>query len=181
MAEGETVAGVNAGRRMQRRRVPRAFFGVAKQQRFIDALAATCNVRIAAEAAGVRLSTPYAARRRDPAFAERWDEALAIGYQRLEAEALNYALERIGDLGEAGQPDVERGIALTAARGNPVGAMIGRRPSDADLRFVLALLGWHHAAAHGRRAGQAPSPATEAETDAKLATALDRIEKRLRR
>lgn len=46
---------------------------------FLDHLAATCNVSIAAAACGFTRFTAYKRRRRDPGFARRWDEALAEG------------------------------------------------------------------------------------------------------
>jgi hypothetical protein len=52
---------------------------------FLDHLAACCNVTAAAAAAGVAVSTVYDARRRDPVFAQQWEEALETGYATLEA------------------------------------------------------------------------------------------------
>jgi hypothetical protein len=52
---------------------------------FLDHLAGCCNVTAAAAAAGVGVSTVYDARRRDPVFAQAWDEAIEAGYATLEA------------------------------------------------------------------------------------------------
>jgi hypothetical protein len=60
--------------------------------RFLDALALGGNVREAAEAAGGTHDSAYALRRRDPAFAENWDAAVANVYARLEAELLARAI-----------------------------------------------------------------------------------------
>ena len=67
------------------RRAPRGGFYGAARQAFLDHLAACCNVTAAAAAAGVGVSTVYDARRREPAFAQAWDEAIEAGYATLEA------------------------------------------------------------------------------------------------
>ena len=78
---------VSAGnrRRVQVRKVPRGSFTEAKRQVFLDHLAACCNVTAAAAGAGIGVSTVYDARRRDPVFAQQWDEAIDAGYATLEA------------------------------------------------------------------------------------------------
>ncbi len=95
MGEGEEVRGGNK-RRVQVRKVVRGNFGAAERQVFLDHLAACCNVTRAAAAAGVGVSTVYDARRRDPAFAEAWDQAIEAGYATLEALLIERAA-----LGEA--------------------------------------------------------------------------------
>lgn len=60
-------------------------FTKARRERFLDALALTCNVTRAAAYAGVVTTVPYRLRRNDAVFAERWNEALATGRDRLEA------------------------------------------------------------------------------------------------
>ncbi|WP_242147481.1 hypothetical protein [Sphingomonas sp. BAUL-RG-20F-R05-02] len=76
------------------RRRGRAMVGWTKRMRgvFLDALALGGNVRQAAEAAGGTHDSAYALRRRDPAFAEGWDAAVATVYARLEAELLARAI-----------------------------------------------------------------------------------------
>lgn len=56
----------------------------AAEQAFLLALAATCNVRLSAAAAGAAEKAFYGRRRRDPGFAREWDAALKEGYERLE-------------------------------------------------------------------------------------------------
>ncbi|WP_277981965.1 hypothetical protein [Sphingomonas phyllosphaerae] len=61
---------------------------------FLDQLAMLgCPARAAA-AVGIALVSAYALRRRSARFAAAWRDALAIGYERLEAEALRHVLER---------------------------------------------------------------------------------------
>jgi hypothetical protein len=86
-------------------RVGRKRWSQNSEAKFLDALAMTCNVSTALEAAGFTPSPVYRRRRNDPAFAERWRLALEIGYDRLEARLIE-AAERtmssgIGDAGSA--------------------------------------------------------------------------------
>ena len=57
---------------------------------FIEALAETSNVSVAAARAGVPALTAYRLRRDDPAFAAKWLAALHEGYDHLEIELLGY-------------------------------------------------------------------------------------------
>ena len=79
---------------------------------FLDTLAETCNVRIACAAAKRASSGAYALRRRDPAFAALWLEALTIGYERLEAALLRHVLTSLNDITIA---DGASGAAATMA------------------------------------------------------------------
>jgi hypothetical protein len=90
MGAGSRVTGGNR-RKVQVRKAPRGSFGERERQVFLDHLAACCNVTAAAAAAGVGVSTVYDARRRDPAFAQAWDEAIEAGYATLEALLLERA------------------------------------------------------------------------------------------
>lgn len=67
----------------------------AAEARFLDALAASCNVTAAAAAAGYSCAAIYKRRRRDPGFATRWQEALEIGAAHLDALLLQRAIERL--------------------------------------------------------------------------------------
>ena len=84
MDRDERVTGGNK-RKIQRRRAPRQSFTAARRQVFLDTLAGCANVTRSAAAAGVGVSTVYDARRREPAFAEQWADALEAGYATLEA------------------------------------------------------------------------------------------------
>lgn len=81
--DGASVTGGNR-RRVQKRKPPRGYFTPEKRQTFLDHVAACCNVKAAAEAAGVGVSTVYDARRRDPEFAGAFAEAIEAGYATLE-------------------------------------------------------------------------------------------------
>jgi hypothetical protein len=60
----------------------------AGRTRFLAALSACANVRLAARAAGFSHAAFYHHKRRDPAFAREWRLALETGYLRLEAALL---------------------------------------------------------------------------------------------
>jgi hypothetical protein len=64
----------------------------AKEALFFSALADTCNVTLAAEAAGMSVTGAYYRRKRDAAFRAGWAEAVATAYQRLELVMLDRAL-----------------------------------------------------------------------------------------
>lgn len=63
-----------------------------QREAFLSHFAANCNVTAAAAAAGVTPNTLYRWRRDEPDFAEAWAEALAMGYQMLEARLVAHAL-----------------------------------------------------------------------------------------
>lgn len=71
-----------------------------RRETFLSHFAANCNVTAAANAAGVPVSTLYRWRRDDADFAEEWGQALAMGYQLLEARLVAHALagEQHGDV-----------------------------------------------------------------------------------
>lgn len=70
--------------RVQLRRAGKGDIGEAARIRFLLALAASANVRLAAAAAGHSHAAFYGLRRRDPGFAREMRLALAQGYERLE-------------------------------------------------------------------------------------------------
>ena len=64
----------------------------AKQDIFFTTLAETCNVKLAAETAGMSVAGAYWKRKRDAAFRAGWAEAIGVAYQRLELVMLDRAL-----------------------------------------------------------------------------------------
>ena len=140
-APGATGAGttVTAGnrRRVQARRERKDGFGAARRQVFLDHLAACCNVTRAAHAAGTGMTTAYEARRRDPGFAQAWDEAMDTGYATLEAllverAALGGAYQP-GDTPVPGPETVDPGLALDLLRLRGAAKAV-RRPGGARPR-----------------------------------------------
>jgi hypothetical protein len=83
----------NGRRRLQLRRMRHVRFDDSRKEAFLNHFAGCCDASESAEVAGVDESTVYKHRRKDPVFAAAFDEALAQGYARLEAEALRQRLE----------------------------------------------------------------------------------------
>ncbi len=166
-------------RPIQRARVAAMHFGAQKRRTFLKVLAATCNVKLACEACGIASTSIYLTRRRDPAFAAEWQAALASGYDRLEAEALRYALERLpAAIDPHGTGDAAPTRAAVA--GSEATALVERRASDADLRFVLAILNRYARVVKGDGAVRVLRP-SNTETDARLCRLLDTLERQMAR
>ncbi len=64
-------------------------------EQFVETLAETCNVTLAATAIGRSVANVYRRRAKDASFRANWDQALAIGYSRLEMMLLERALHRV--------------------------------------------------------------------------------------
>jgi hypothetical protein len=160
---GEVVVTPGNRRALQVRKVRRGGFTDEKRQVFLDHLAACSNVTRSAAAAGVSVVTVNYHRRRDPVFAQQCEEALAIGYQSLEASMLERAAR--GGHYEPG-PDAEAapgpesldtalGLHLLQLRDRPIGRRTGK-------------------------AGYAPKRASEKELDEAILAQLDVLARRLR-
>lgn len=96
----ELVINASNGRRVQVRRAKYRQWTPRIERRFLDALCDTCNVRAAAAAAGMSKSSAYAHRRRWPAFALLWDEAVEVGSVVIEAALIAGAIAYM-----EGEPD----------------------------------------------------------------------------
>ena len=108
------------------------------EEKFLDCLAASCNVTVACAEAGVAHTTVYRQRRQRADFAQKWQAALEQGYARLElalVEAANNAL--------TGDPEAE-GTAVA--------------PMSAET--ALRVLQLHRASVtgQGRQSGWQPGP-----------------------
>jgi hypothetical protein len=64
----------------------------ARQAIFFEELAATANVAHSARAAGMGKNGAYQRKKRDPAFAAAWREALEVGFAELEMQMLRQSL-----------------------------------------------------------------------------------------
>lgn len=76
--------GLTGGKVPRVTRARKGAFDAAKQEAFLAELAATCNVSLAAERAGVTTGCVYEHKARDAAFRARWADALAEAYRNLE-------------------------------------------------------------------------------------------------
>lgn len=60
---------------------------------FLESLARLGNIKLAAEAAGITRQNAYAARKADPDFAEKWDDAIEQAVDDLQEAARKRAME----------------------------------------------------------------------------------------
>lgn len=107
--EGETIVAAN-GRKVQKRRDGgRRLFGKMLKTRFLEQLAASCNVAASAEAVGIHPATAYVHRMKDREFAANWWLAMEQGAAKLVALRLQREVERAEALAVAGaMPPDER-------------------------------------------------------------------------
>ena len=90
-----------------------------KEARFLTGLSETCNVKLAAQEAGVSPQHAYVRRKSNAAFRASWLEAIAVAYSRLELILLDRVLngtERIiqrRDGSEERMVDYSNQVALT--------------------------------------------------------------------
>jgi hypothetical protein len=134
-APPHTIIAPNANRRLQRRVVRRRLFDDARKRIFLDNFAGTADAHAAAAAAGVGYSTVVQHRRKDPEFADAWDEALHVAYALLEAETLRQRLEAQQRFREAPCPtgemtkEFDRALQLLARYRRPDGRLGMRETS----------------------------------------------------
>lgn len=179
------------GRRVQLARVKVGGWTQARRKLFLETLAATCNVTAATAAAGMKGKTAYELRKRDPAFAALWQEALEMGYETLERALLRGALEGVNAI-EIGAPDetartgaidddypgAKPAADRQAGHAAP-GSGVPRVPASmAQLQFGLSLLNRQRGGVEGSRQARGRS-ATRAEVDALLRTKLDSLARRM--
>lgn len=152
MGKGNRGLVVDGGSRPRRRKPDERSWNANKQAIFFETLAGSCNVKMAAIAAGVSPSTVYLRRQNNATFRIGWERALAEGYARLELEMLNRVLH---------------GVEKTVTRAGETTVM-----RDYNDRVGLALLRMHRDTA---------TIATEAVNDGEYADACDRIVGRIER
>jgi hypothetical protein len=87
----ELVVRGSNGRRVQIGRARLHQWSARVEERFLAALAATCNVKAACAEVGMHATSAYAHRKRWSAFARRWDAAIETGYVRIEMALLSNA------------------------------------------------------------------------------------------
>jgi hypothetical protein len=167
----EVQIGSGNRRPVQLRRTRKDGWSKARRARFLDVLAMSCNVRLAADEAGMSTNNAYRLRRMDPEFAALWREALLAGYERLETELLQRALQSVNAI-EPGDGGEDAAAAADAA------------VEKMDTRMILQVLAHRRATVEGgmrqtRRAAQRRI-ATEEETNAALLKKLAVLEKQVR-
>jgi hypothetical protein len=140
------TGGSGGGKRVQIARARLRQWTPRVEERFLAALTATCNVKAACAEVGLTPASAYNHRKRWQRFAERWDEALEIGFVQIE-----YGLIEAGcNLLSSKEPvDVGPIRAMTAAlaiqvlhmhkhRVHGIGKRPGLRTRPADIEDVRA-------------------------------------------
>ncbi len=84
------TGGAGGGKRVQIARARLKQWSPRVEERFLETLAATCNVKAACAEIGLTAASAYGHRKRWRRFAERWDAAVEEGYMRLEAGLLEH-------------------------------------------------------------------------------------------
>jgi hypothetical protein len=138
-----------AGRQL--RRVRRDGWTARKREIFLDEYATHGNAAAACRAAGMDEGAAYRLRRRDPEFAEQYDQSLAVAMLRLEEMAIQYAKSggrmaavEPGEIPPVDIANFDPELALkilnrnraSQAGGKPAGAK-PRRASKAELTAVI--------------------------------------------
>jgi len=78
------TGGSGGGKRVQIARARLKQWTPRLEDRFLEMLAATCNVKLACAEVGMTAQSAYLHRKRWPRFAARWDAAIAMGYERID-------------------------------------------------------------------------------------------------
>lgn len=175
MSEEQISAG--HGRVLQKRKKHPRGLTAARRRNFLDALAGNCNVRRSAQMTGVNVELLYANRRRDPEFAQQWQDALAIGYARLEEAVLAYSLKSVQ------APDLDVDLDLDSESGETE-AIASATPGDISpeaIKMAMDIAAKHRNEARGAgfdKVGR--RRATTEETDAVLRRKLDALARKVR-
>ena len=113
----ELVVQHGNGRFVQVRRARRKQETPRTEARILQALSQSCNVTLAVRAADTTAAAAYRHRLQWPEFAQRWDEALEEGYDRISTLIVANAGKMLGDedlIPEVEPPGVTADIAIQA-------------------------------------------------------------------
>ena len=146
-----TGDGIGGRRRVQIARARLKGWNAHSEDRFLEALAATCNVKAACAAVGLSAASAYHHRGRWPGFARRWDAVATVASERIEAGLF------------------QAGANLDSSDHVPVDVPITGMTADHALQLLRL---FHSAPRPGRRAGRPVEVASIAETCRALEEAL---------
>ncbi len=163
----------NKHRRLQVAPTRRKLFGKAAKAEFLEWFAATCNISLAARKVGFHYRTVIRHWREDAAFGEQCVAALRLGYPRLEALALEGAIEALS-------PKPKRRVKGDRPAPPETLAMTGTEALQLLREHKRSLAAAAPGSAVGRKQGRRPRVATNEEVRVALAKALRVFEKRVR-
>ena len=108
-------------------------WSAAAEARFLDRLAMTCNVTLAAEASGFSHCSCYNQRSKNPEFAARWADSLEAGALRLELMLFEKATQTLSR-GSVAPPALPSALLPVETPIDPAALM-----SDKDMMQLLSL------------------------------------------
>jgi hypothetical protein len=168
----------NKNRKLQVAPTRRKLFGKAARAEFLEWFAATCNISLSARKTGFHYRTVIRHWREDADFGAQCVEALRIGYPRLEALALEGAIEALSP--------APKGRGRSRVKGDREAppetlAMTGTEALQLLREHKRGLAGaGPGAATTGRKPGRRPRVATYEEVRVAVAKALVVFERRVR-
>jgi hypothetical protein len=138
---GELLASTSLGGKVVRAGAGR--WNAAAEERFFGELAATANVKRAAEAAGVSTNAVYQRRLKRPDFRAKWEAVLETGRSAIEMHLIETAKKSFDpedlDVGDA-QPKVSvtEAIRIVQLHGNKSqrGEVAGVEPPEEEIEAV---------------------------------------------
>lgn len=157
----------------------------AAEERFLDVLGETCNVRAAAAAAGFSTTAIYRRRARWPGFAAAWDAAIGQGYARLEARLVELATDSLRARDGGGDDGAFDRLRLSGTRDDDEagdddaagdGADLDQRAPRMSVRDTLNLLRLHRASVRGGAPQRYGHRAAAPDPEAMSAAILRKIE-----
>jgi len=159
----------------------RKLFDRERRAVFLEWFAATCNVSMSAERAGINYKTAFRHRMNDADFAADWDRAAEQAIARLKAKQLETKAREVrigieGDLDAPEMEDIDPAIAATLLReherrlaGYPKQGRAPRVASNAEVRAALTkALQAFRQRAEARRAGAGIASSSSAEAEGPL-------------
>jgi len=140
------TGGSGGGKRVQVARARLRQWSPRVEERFLSALTATCNVKAACAEVGLTQASAYGHRQRWPRFAERWKEAVEIGYLQLEMGLIHAAGNLFSDDGMVAVAPIREMTADQAMhllhmhkhQVHRIGKRPGLRAREADIEDIRA-------------------------------------------
>jgi hypothetical protein len=173
VAMAERIAGAK-NRVVQKARERKDGWTKKRREIFLATLAETCNVSLAVEKTGLSKEAAYCLRKRDPAFADLWAEALARGYETLEAALLSHALIGVNAIAVGAPIEGEAPVKALPGTGFDPKSL-----NPASVQLALTLLNRHRQAVDGKPVAVRGKRATPEETNRALKKQLDAMARKL--
>ena len=166
----ELVVKAASGGRVQVTRARPDQWTPSAEARFLSMLAATCNVKAACGAAGLSTTSAYNHRKRWPAFARRWDEAVSLATARLALALVRYCINPFSAI----DPPSPAGIAIHGGRARDLPWPVGMAAMSVD-EALQNLYMHQHASGVGGKPGRIARPMPIADAVRAIGGKIDAI------